>query len=135
MLIHPHLRTVKLIPDPYGSRNHLIISISSGFPDKKYSANPNLCEFWEIGACLSYSGGVILMNHCIMIPKALCNQILQYLHAAHQGTTGMSAHANQTAYWPGINAYISNHQAHCVACNQVTPSQSAEPLILTPAPK
>lgn len=75
----------------------LIISINSGFPEKKYSANPTICKFWEVRACLSCSD-VILMNHCVVILKALCNPIMQYPHAAHQGTTGMSACANQTDY-------------------------------------
>ena len=69
-------------------------------PDKKSSINPNLYEFWEVRDCLSYSDGVILMKHCITIPKALLNQILQNLHDAHQGTTDMPAHADQTVNWP-----------------------------------
>lgn len=75
------------------------------------------------------------MNHHIVIPKALRKQILQNLHTAHQGTTGMSAHANKTIYWPGMNACIRNHRAQCVDCNQIAPSRPAEPLILTSSPE
>ena len=60
---------------------------------------------------------------------------MQNLHAAHQGTTGMSARANQTVYWPGMNACIRNHRNQCADCNQIAPSQSAEPLILTTSPE
>ena len=108
--------------------------ISSGFPHKRTSLQPNLREFWEVRDRLSHSNGIILMNHRIVIPKALRTQVLQNLHAAHQGTTGMSARANQTVYWPGMNACIRNHRNQCADCNQIAPSQSAEPLILTASP-
>ena len=75
------------------------------------------------------------MNNRIVIPKALRNQILHCLHAAHQGTLGMSARANQTVYWPGLNAAIRTHRSNCSPCNQIAPSQPAEPLILTPDPE
>ena len=75
------------------------------------------------------------MNHRIVIPKALRKQILQNLHAAHQGSTSMSARANQTVYWPGMSTCIRNYRNQCMACNQIAPTQSAEPLILTPAPE
>ena len=88
----------------------LIAIIVSGFPNKKSSLSSNLREFWEVRDRLSHSDGIVLMNHCIVIPKASRKQILQNLHDAHQGTTGMSAHANKTVYWPGMNACILNHR-------------------------
>ena len=109
--------------------------LKSGFPEKKSKVNPNLREFWEVRDRLLSSDDIVLMNNRIVIPKALRNQTLQSLHAAHQGTTAMSARANQTVYWPGMNAAIRNHRANCAICNQIAPSQSAEPLILTPEPE
>jgi len=108
----------------------LITVTKSGFPDKKLSLNPNIREFWEVRHRLSHSDGIGLM-----ILKALRKQILQNLHAAHQGSNSMSARANQTVYWPGMNTCIRNHRNQCIACNQIAPTQLAEPLILTPAPE
>ena len=107
----------------------LIALIKSGFPSNKSDLQPNLREFWEVRDKLLTSDGIILMNNCIVIPKALRNQILHCLHAAHQGTSGMSARANQTVYWPGLNAAIRTHRNNCTPCNQIAPSQPAEPLI------
>ena len=49
--------------------------------------------------------------------------------------SAMSTRANQTVYWPGMNADIRNHRSICTTCNQIAPSQPAEPLILTPKPE
>ena len=75
------------------------------------------------------------MSHRIVIDRSLRQQVLNNLHAAHQGTTGMTARANQTVYWPEMNASIRNHRSMCQSCYQIAPSQSPEPLILTPPPQ
>ena len=55
------------------------------------------------------------IHHCvnfgkseIIIPTSYRKQVLQNLHAAHQGTSGMLARANQTVYWPGMHASVRN---------------------------
>jgi len=47
----------------------------------------------------------------------------------------MSARANQTVYWPGMNSEIRHHRTHCESCNQILPAQSAELLVQSPASK
>ena len=95
----------------------------------------HLREFWEVRDRLSDLNGIILLNSRIVIPRSLRNNILHSLHAAHQGATAMSARANQTVYWPGMNAAIRNHRSTCTNCNQIAPRQPSEPLILTPKPE
>lgn len=65
-------------------------------------------------------------------PKRTSKHYMQILHAAHQGTSAMSARANQNVYWPEMNTAIGNHRSICTICNEIAPRQSAEPLILTP---
>ena len=109
--------------------------ITHGFPASRSNVEQQLREYWEVRDRLSSSNGLILMSHRIVIPRSLCQQILNNLHAAHQGTTGMTARANQTIYWPEMNASIRNHRSMCQSCCQIAPSQSSEPLILTPPPQ
>ena len=109
--------------------------ITHGFPASRSNVEQQLREYWEVRDRLSSSNGLILMSHRIVIPRSLCQQILNNLHAAHQGTTGMTARANQTVYWPEMNASIRNHRSMCQSCCQIAPSQSSEPLILTPPPQ
>ena len=126
---------IRMISETDPDYQNLISLINSGFPDKKSDVAPNIREFWEVRDRLMTSDGLILMNSRIVIPKAMRTQILQSLHAAHQGTSGMSARANQTVYWPGMNAAIRTHRSNCASCNQIAPSQSAEPMIITPDPE
>ena len=109
--------------------------IDTGFPSSKSLVTPNLREYWEVRDRLSSSHGIVLMNHRIVIPHSLRRQVLNNLHSAHQGHTSMTARANQTVYWPGMNASIRLHRTSCRACNEIAPSQSSEPLIMTPPPE
>ena len=75
------------------------------------------------------------MDQRVVIPSSLRKSVLEALHSANQGVTGMRRRANSTVYWPGMHSAISNHRIHCATCEANAPSQSAEPLILSPAPK
>ena len=53
--------------------------------------------------------------------------MLEVLHAAHQGTTGMTARAMTSVYWPGMQADIARKRATCTSCARCAPSQPAAP--------
>ena len=72
--------------------------------------------------------------------EPLCCDSKSFMQPHHAVTTCCSLRyhlyvclckSNWLLIW--INACICNHQNQYVACNQVAPSQSAEPLILSPA--
>ena len=48
----------------------------------------------------------------IVIPASLRREVLECLHAAHQGVSGMKARASNSVYWPGIAADIASRRAH-----------------------
>ena len=79
--------------------------------------------------------GVILKGNKILIPHPLRAKVLECLHAAHQGINGMSANAQQTLFWPGIDAHLCQTQAQCKACNTIAPSQPREPMSDPPVPQ
>ena len=113
----------------------LLKTVSKGFPKSKNSLRENIREFWEVRDRLSSSNNLVLLNRRIVIPQSLRRQVLDNLHAAHQGFNSMSARANQAVYWPGMNASIRNHRLMCHSCNQIAPSQPSEPLIESPSPE
>ena len=47
----------------------------------------------------------------------------------------MRSRANVTIYWPGMSAGITNTRLTCRGCTENAPSQSAEPLVVTPFPE
>ena len=77
----------------------------------------------------------IWFNTRIVIPKNYQSQILNVLHSAHQGVNSMMKRANQTVYWPGIMSSIRNMWYKCQICNNIAPSQSKEPLIISKTPQ
>ena len=70
----------------------------------------------------------------MLIPATLRKQLINGLHAAHQGVSGMKANARDRFFWPGLDADIKQCREQCRMCNEIAPSQPDEPLIMTPPP-
>ena len=67
--------------------------------------------------------GVIMSNDRIVMPRSLRKQVLQLLHAGHQGVTSMQARARGVVFWPGISSDIDTTRQLCSTCNRIAPSQ------------
>ena len=111
----------------------LINIINQGFPTKCSLTEPEICDFWLVWHRHSTERDLILMDRRIVVPKSLRGKLLCCLHSAHQGIEGMKACANDSVYWPGMNASIRNFWASCSTCATITPSQPWEPITITPA--
>jgi hypothetical protein len=61
--------------------------------------------------------------------------VLEILHSAHQGVTGMKARAKVCVFWPEMNGDITNRRLQCNICTAAAPSQSDEPLLVTSVPQ
>lgn len=59
--------------------------------------------------------------------SSLRKACLTALHAAHQGTSAMTARAETSIFWPGITADIHQLRSSCTTCNRMAPSQAALP--------
>ena len=79
-------------------------TISKGFPKTRHLLESDIKEFREVRDRLSSSDGIIYMDQRIVIHSPLRKEVLAYLHAAHQGITGMKARANQCVYWHGLSS-------------------------------
>ena len=69
--------------------------ITHGFPTIKKLLDPALRGYWKVRSQLTHSDDIICLDQRIVIPQKLQKQVLQHLHAAHQGITSMKARANQ----------------------------------------
>ena len=76
---------------------------------------------------LSSSDGVILYKDRIVVPPSLRPRCLSALHAAHQGTSAMTARVESSIFWPGISSDIQATIARCNDCNRTAPSQASLP--------
>jgi hypothetical protein len=107
--------------------------ISDGFPYSEHSLTENIKPYWKLRDNLSTFDGICVYDGRVVIPKALRKETLDCLHSAHQGVAGMKSRAARSVFWPVMSATISSCRAQCRSCNQISPSQPAETLQLSPA--
>lgn len=117
------------------SLQNLIKCIQDGFPSSKELCTEDIREYFRHRDDLSICDGVVLYKTRVLIPCSLRKEILECLHAAHQGVQGMKARAAQTVFWPGISGAISDTRARCRTCSTITPSHPAEPPITSEPPQ
>ena len=110
----------------------LIKAVEQGFP--RTTTQAHLAQFKKIQGSLSVVDGLVIFDNRIVVPKAARPNVLQSLHASHQGIDRTKRRARQCVYWPGINADIQNMLLGCQACQERLPSLCKEPLMSDPVP-
>ena len=113
----------------------LLQTIRTGFPANRTALAANLCPFWEVRNRLSHWENIAMLKNRLVIPMKLRHKVLEALHSAHQGCTGMQARINDCIYWPGINRDIHRIRDNCKMCVAHAPSQPKEPIIHRPPPQ
>ena len=106
----------------------------SGFPRDSSQLTNTLRPFWKIHNDLYIVDNLLMYGNRLVIPASLRKEVLECLHAAHQGVAGMKARDAACVYWPGISADISNRRIQCRTCNTIAPSQAKLPLHPPSAP-
>ena len=94
-----------------------------GFPNNREDVPPEVQPYWQYRDKLSLVDSVVMLGDRVIIPSPLRSEICWSLHAAHQGTTGMSEWAKATVFWPGITKDIQKTREQCDTCWRMAPSQ------------
>ena len=113
----------------------LVRIIVDGFPEEKTSLPPLLQKYWGMKEEMYVIENVPFKGRKMLVPSTLRPQVLEGLHAANQGVTGMLANARDRFFWPGLDASVRNMRLQCRQCNEQAPSQSDETPISTPSPE
>jgi hypothetical protein len=108
--------------------------IENGFPESRDDLPEETRYFWSMRDDLYVIENVPFKGKKMLIPKKLRSQVLDGLHAAHQGVSSMKLNARERMFWPGLDADINQRRNQCRSCNENAPSQAAEPMITTPIP-
>ena len=103
--------------------------VLNGFPAEKSHLSGVCRNYWQYREKLSIVDGVILLDGRMLIPKSLQQNVLQTLHSAHQGVSGMTSRAQSCVFWPGISEDINKTRSRCMVCNRMAPSQARMPPI------
>lgn len=107
----------------------LVKWVMNGFPNDKALLPESVQDYWQYKERLCLIDGVLLLDHRMVIPKRLRKEVLQTLHSAHQGVSGMTNRAQCCVFWPGITKDIQDTRDHCRICNRMAPSQPNMPPI------
>ena len=101
--------------------------ITEGFPPDRKLVRLELREYYQHRDHLTQVDGVPLYKGRVVIPHAMRPLVLETLHSAHQGVTGMTLRAQSSVWWPGITPQIKETRDKCRTCNQCAPSQPSAP--------
>ena len=99
-------------------------AIEDGPPEARHHLPAPIRDYFPF---MDNVDGVICKGERIVIPSSLRQTCLTALHAAHQGTSSMSARAQTSIFWPGITKDIATTRSQCATCNGNAPSQPAMP--------
>ena len=105
----------------------LLHLIENGFPSSRHDMPLKLQDFFGLRDGLHTYDNVILYNNRIVVPTLLRSAVLNSLHAAHQGTSSMTARAESSIFWPGISTDIRELRAKCEKCDRMSPSNPCPP--------
>ena len=110
-------------------------TIEAGFPKSKDELPECIRRYYQMQEDLYVIDATIFKGKRMLIPKSLRTQVLDGLHAAHQGVAGMRANARERLFWPGLDADLKLKRDQCHKCNENAPSQPDEPIVYTPVPE
>ncbi|KAG0725211.1 Transposon Tf2-6 polyprotein [Chionoecetes opilio] len=115
------------VTDP--SYTRLRDCVTSGFPPNRYTLHNSLLPYWKFRDCLYADGELVLYGQRIVVPAAHRRRTLARLHDSHRGVAATKRRAQQTVFWPGIDADITSTVQACEPCQILQPSQQQEPLL------
>ena len=79
-----------------------MLLMSTGMPEDKQDWPEALLPYYQYRQNLLTVDGVILCGEHPLIPPSMRPELIQHLHAAHQGVTNMLGRAAQPVFWPGL---------------------------------
>ena len=110
-------------------------AINEGFPKSKGDMPPEIASYWDFKDGLTSINGVVMYMDRVVPPAKLRSRIIENLHSAHQGVSGMCSRAKASVFWPGITGDIEESRAACRTCHRNAPSQAKLPPMEPRVPK
>ena len=108
--------------------------IYTGWPETRSEAPSPSRPYWNYRDELSVEDCLIVKGERIVIPASVTKEILEKLHAAHQGAEKMKLRARSAVFLNGINKDIDQTASHFTKCQEAQPRQTREDLEPTDIP-
>ena len=100
-----------------------------GWPETKQEVDPKITEYWNYRDEIGVQNGVIYKGDRVIIPSELRREMIQRIHASHQGEQASLRRAREVIFWPGMNHQIKDTVSQCSICAEYAPTQQKEPLL------
>ncbi|KAI4905796.1 hypothetical protein NFI96_024894, partial [Prochilodus magdalenae] len=105
---------------------------NEGWPDRS-KINRAYLPYAQVEEELTVEDGLLLKGYRLVIPKALQTDILQKLHAGHQGIAKCLERAKQSVWWPGLSTQLQKVVKGCDTCAKER-DNPREPLLTSEFP-
>ena len=90
--------------------------IIRGWPKTRTDIPIILRPFWCYRDELSVEDGVILKGERVVIPQSMQADVIQRIHAGHQGIEKCKMRARTSVFWNGINNDLEDVVKRCAVC-------------------
>ena len=81
----------------------LIQYCEHGWPQLKSQLSSAVEPYWEHRGSLNMGNGLLLYNHCIVIPSSLQKETMEKIHEGHQGIEKCRSRVRRAMWWPGLS--------------------------------
>ena len=103
-----------------------------GWPERNQLPSA-LQPYWPYRGDLTMINGLLVKDDRIVIPSEMRMEILDKVHAGHQGITKCRERAKRAVWWPGLSRQIEDMVRECRKCAEHRTNHK-EPMIPTPVP-
>lgn len=114
---------------------NLISVINTGWPDDISDVEHQLKPYFNYRDELSYYEGLVFKGNKIFVPKSEVNEILETIHASHQGIQSCLHRARQTVFWKNMTQDIANYVERCAICQSTQRCNDKEKIVTRKVPE
>ena len=94
----------------------------------KPKLHSSLRAYWPYRGEITVQHGILMMGSRLIIPSSMRLDILDRIHAGHQGIKKCRERANDSVWWPGLSKQIEDMVTTCSICCKERQNH-AEPMI------
>ena len=109
--------------------------IGRGWPSSIREVPSLVRKYWTFREALVMQDGVIYKGGQVVVPELLQANYLRRLHSSHLGSQSTLRWVRDAVYWPNMADDISKAMAECPICEQYSPAQAKQRLLVHEIPK
>ena len=128
------LEEIKLHTSQDEVLRQVIQYVETGWPVHLYSVPGAVKPYYPYAGDLTVQEGLLLKGQRLVIPATLRLDMLDRIHAGHQGIVKCRDRAKQSIWWPGLGRQLEEVVKSCSTCATTT-QQRHEPMIPTELPQ